>query len=71
MQVFNYSGPEFSPYGDEQLAPQSAGGPWPAPVARGPLAASIYRRFADEGGASLDFSAIINTIRNNSEGAAA
>ena len=37
----------------------------------GPLAASIYRRFADEGGASLDFSAIINTIRNNSEGAAA
>ena len=41
MQVFNYSGPEFSPYGDEQLAPHSAGGPWPAPVARGPLAASI------------------------------
>jgi len=36
----------------------------------GPLAASIYRRFADEGGAGLDFSAIINTIRNNSEGAA-
>ena len=37
----------------------------------GPLAASIYRRFADEGGAGLDFSAIINTIRNNSGGAAA
>ena len=37
----------------------------------GPLAASIYRRFADEGGASLDFSAIINTIRNNSGGTAA
>ena len=32
----------------------------------GPLAASIYRRFADEGGATLDFSAIINTIRQNS-----
>jgi 3-hydroxyisobutyrate dehydrogenase len=32
----------------------------------GPLAASIYRRFADEGGAGLDFSAIINTIRDNS-----
>ncbi|TFD81962.1 3-hydroxyisobutyrate dehydrogenase [Cryobacterium sp. Sr8] len=32
----------------------------------GPLAASIYRRFADEGGAGLDFSAIINTIRHNS-----
>jgi 3-hydroxyisobutyrate dehydrogenase len=37
----------------------------------GPLAASIYRRFADEGGAGLDFSAIINTIRTNSEGKAA
>ena len=37
----------------------------------GPLAASIYRRFADEGGAGLDFSAIINTIRDNSGGAAA
>ena len=37
----------------------------------GPLAASIYRRFADEGGAGLDFSAIINIIRNNSEGVAA
>ena len=36
----------------------------------GPLAASIYRRFADEGGAGLDFSAIINSIRHNSEGAA-
>lgn len=33
----------------------------------GTLAASIYRRFADEGGASQDFSAIINTIRENSE----
>jgi len=37
----------------------------------GPLAASIYRRFADEGGAGLDFSAIIDTIRNNSGGVAA
>lgn len=37
----------------------------------GPLAASIYRRFAEEGGAGLDFSAIINTIRDNSEGKAA
>ncbi|QNE47199.1 3-hydroxyisobutyrate dehydrogenase [Glaciihabitans sp. INWT7] len=36
-----------------------------------PLAASIYRRFADEGGAGLDFSAIINSIRENSEGRAA
>ena len=37
----------------------------------GPLAASIYRRFADEGGAGLDFSAIITTIRDNSKGTAA
>ena len=33
----------------------------------GTLAAGIYRRFADEGGAGLDFSAIINTIRAKSE----
>jgi 3-hydroxyisobutyrate dehydrogenase len=37
----------------------------------GTLAAGIYRDFADEGGAGQDFSAIINTIRNNSTGAAA
>ncbi len=37
----------------------------------GPLAASLYRRFADEGGANLDFSAIINTIRDRSGGATA
>jgi len=37
----------------------------------GTLAASIYRKFADEGGAGKDFSAIINTIRENSEGTAA
>jgi 3-hydroxyisobutyrate dehydrogenase len=36
----------------------------------GTLAATIYRRFADEGGAGQDFSAIINTIRANSEAAA-
>ena len=32
----------------------------------GPLAATIYRRFADENGAGMDFSGIINTIRDNS-----
>jgi 3-hydroxyisobutyrate dehydrogenase len=37
----------------------------------GSLAASIYRRFSDEGGAALDFSAIISTIRENSDGGAA
>ncbi len=32
----------------------------------GTLAAELYRHFADEGGAALDFSAIINTIRERS-----
>ncbi|MDP9028136.1 MAG: 3-hydroxyisobutyrate dehydrogenase [Actinomycetota bacterium] len=32
----------------------------------GPLAAQIYRRFADEGGAGRDFSGIITVIRENS-----
>ncbi len=32
----------------------------------GPLAAKIYRRFADEGGAGRDFSGIITVIRENS-----
>jgi 3-hydroxyisobutyrate dehydrogenase len=35
----------------------------------GPLAARIYRRFADEGGAGRDFSGIITVIRDNSDGA--
>ena len=33
----------------------------------GTLAADLYRHFADEGGGGLDFSAIINTIRDRSE----
>lgn len=37
----------------------------------GPLAARIYRRFADEGGAGADFSAIIRDIRARSEEKAA
>jgi 3-hydroxyisobutyrate dehydrogenase len=32
----------------------------------GSLAAQLYRRFADEGGAALDFSGIINEIREQS-----
>ncbi|WP_205684023.1 3-hydroxyisobutyrate dehydrogenase [Cryobacterium aureum] len=32
----------------------------------GPIAAQIYRRFADENGSGVDFSGIINTIRDNS-----
>ncbi len=35
----------------------------------GTLAADLYRHFADEGGAALDFSGIINTIRERSGGA--
>jgi len=34
----------------------------------GPLAARIYQRFADEGGAGRDFSGIITVIRENSSG---
>ncbi len=37
----------------------------------GALAASIYQRFVDEGGAGKDFSAIVNSIRDNSGGKAA
>jgi 3-phosphoshikimate 1-carboxyvinyltransferase len=41
MQVFRYSGPEFSPYAEDELAPLAGDGPWPAPFAKAPLAASI------------------------------
>jgi len=41
MQVFRYSGPEFSPYAEDDLAPESIQGPWPAPTATGPLAATL------------------------------
>jgi len=41
MQVFRYSGPEFSPYGDDELAPEAEGGAWPAPVASAPLNARL------------------------------
>ena len=41
MQVFRYSGPEFSPYAEDELAPLAGDGPWPAPFAKAPLAASV------------------------------
>lgn len=41
MQVFRYSGPEFSPYGDDELVPEAQGGAWPAPVPSGPLNARL------------------------------
>jgi 3-hydroxyisobutyrate dehydrogenase len=34
----------------------------------GPMAAQIYRKFADEGGAGRDFSGIITEIRDKSGG---
>jgi 3-phosphoshikimate 1-carboxyvinyltransferase len=40
MQVFRYSGPEFSPY-DEGRAPEVDDGRWVAPRASGPLRASL------------------------------
>jgi 3-phosphoshikimate 1-carboxyvinyltransferase len=41
MQVFKYSGPEFSPYGDEQRETLTDQGPWHAPVAGAPLKAVL------------------------------
>jgi 3-phosphoshikimate 1-carboxyvinyltransferase len=40
MQVFKYSGPEFSPYGDDFVETPDDG-PWAAPVATGPLAVTM------------------------------
>ena len=41
MQVFRYSGPEFSPYAEDEIAPLAGDGPWPAPFAKAPLAATM------------------------------
>jgi 3-phosphoshikimate 1-carboxyvinyltransferase len=41
MQVFNYSGRDFSPYRDDEVAPGSVPGPWQTPNALRPLAATI------------------------------
>ncbi len=41
MQVFRYSGPEFSPYGDDERATATDSGPWRAPMASGPLSATL------------------------------
>jgi 3-phosphoshikimate 1-carboxyvinyltransferase len=41
MQVFKYSGPEFSPYGDEQRETLTDQGPWRAPSASAPLNAVL------------------------------
>lgn len=41
MQVFKYSGPEFSPYGEDERDATAEPGPWRAPVASRPLAATL------------------------------
>ena len=42
MQVFNYSGPEFNPFGDDvQTPPDPISGVWPAPVATGVIDATL------------------------------
>lgn len=41
MQVFRYSGPEFSPYEDDRLTSDHRPGAWPAPVATGALGATV------------------------------
>ena len=41
MQVFEYSKPDFDPYGDNQGEQLVSPGPWPAPVATGPLSATL------------------------------
>jgi 3-phosphoshikimate 1-carboxyvinyltransferase len=41
MQVFEYSKPDFDPYGDNQGTDLSDPGPWQAPTATGPLSARL------------------------------
>jgi 3-phosphoshikimate 1-carboxyvinyltransferase len=41
MQVFKYSGPEFNPFGDDELIVGGDPGPWAAPRARSPLSARM------------------------------
>jgi 3-phosphoshikimate 1-carboxyvinyltransferase len=41
MEIREYSGPEFSPYQDDRASSGPPGGPWRAPVASGPLAATL------------------------------
>lgn len=41
MQVFRYSGPEFSPYGDDTRTSDHEPGGWTAPSAVGPLSSTV------------------------------
>lgn len=41
MQLFEYSKPDFDPYGDNQGTDLTTPGPWPAPTASGPLSATL------------------------------
>jgi 3-phosphoshikimate 1-carboxyvinyltransferase len=42
MQVYRYSAPEFDPYGEPTPVEEPGAGAWPAPVADGPLAATVW-----------------------------
>ena len=42
MQVFNYSGPQFNPYDDDTALQSDGDGSWAAPLATGPLSASLH-----------------------------
>jgi 3-phosphoshikimate 1-carboxyvinyltransferase len=41
MGIMKIAKPQFNPYGDDAPVPEKASGPWAAPVASGPLAATI------------------------------
>ncbi|MFC0681102.1 3-phosphoshikimate 1-carboxyvinyltransferase [Lysobacter korlensis] len=41
MQVYRYSAPEFDPYGEPRPVAESGAGAWAAPVADGPLVATV------------------------------
>ncbi|MDQ4138846.1 MAG: 3-phosphoshikimate 1-carboxyvinyltransferase, partial [Actinomycetota bacterium] len=41
MQVYRYSAPDFDPYGEPRPVGEPGSGAWPAPVAEGPLSATV------------------------------
>jgi 3-phosphoshikimate 1-carboxyvinyltransferase len=41
MAISKIAKPQFNPYGDDRPVPADQSGPWPAPLASGPLAATI------------------------------
>ncbi|HEX4402723.1 MAG TPA: 3-phosphoshikimate 1-carboxyvinyltransferase, partial [Galbitalea sp.] len=41
MAISKIAQPQFNPYGDDAPVPVPSSGPWPAPLATGPFAATI------------------------------